>query len=288
MNQEFTYKSFSNYWLDNVIHGHLSDSTHSSYKTKISKYITPYIGDTTLSNIRKFDVQDMIYKLQKETELSNNSIRTVFAIFNKSMKYAIDMELIYKSPAIGVQLPIAEKYVPSIISGKEMDELIKLTQGTTLELPVLLACRMGLRRGEILGLMWKDVDFNKKTLNINKTLSNINGFSVPKGRNATRCLQLPNDVCRALCSHQNSIGNNPFLVEGKGSMPRTPSWLSNRFAQFIEENGLTKIRFHDLRHSFSHNAHYNGMPVKQMSQILGHSSTAITLDYYVADVPTGV
>ncbi len=203
-----SYKKYCNYWLSNVVKDQLANSSLISYKSKLTNYVLPYVGRIQLASIRKYDIQNLVIKLNQSTGLSSSSIRQIFNIFNKSLKHAVEMDLIKKNPATGVKLPKAEKYTPCIYTDEEMLKLLDRASGTDIEIPILLASRMGLRRGEILALQWKDINFRVRTISISKTLSTgAEKFSKPKGKKATRALIMPTDVLNKLLLHLKNQEN---------------------------------------------------------------------------------
>lgn len=283
------YKQFADYWLQNVIKEQLSYTSFKSYNSKINNYVIPHIGNVELLSITRFDVQQMIHSLQQTTSLTSNSIRQVFNIFSKSLRYACEMELISKNPVIGIEPPSICKYKPTVYTQKEISKLLQVAINTDIEIPILLACKMGLRRGEISALQWKDICLKDKTLSITKTVSNANDFSKPKGKNASRVLKMSDYVLQKLLSHMdksmlllnNLFCDDTFVAINHNGKPLRPTYLSNSFRRLIEDNNLPKIRFHDLRHSFATNAHNKGIPIKNLSKALGHSTPVITVEYYV-------
>jgi len=134
--------------------------------------------------------------------------------------------------------------------------------------------------------MWSDIDFKNKLINVTKT-SIRRSLGAPKTLYSHRSLQPPDGVMSVLkefsCAHKtlDPVSGQAFVVTKENGSPYNPSYISRMFKEFLTENDLPAIRFHDLRHAYAHHAHYNGTPIKKLSEDLGHKSAATTLDNYV-------
>ncbi|MCP4377573.1 MAG: site-specific integrase [bacterium] len=166
-------------------------------------------------------------------------------------------------------------------------------------MPALLAVTTGLRRGEILGLRWSDVDLAAGTLTVQQSLEQIKDglrFKSPKTHRSRRSLALPAMTVEALRSHRASQAEERLALgvawEEHGLVcprpagaPWAPDTLSTAFAAFVRGSGMKPFRFHDLRHSHATHLLRAGVHPKVVSERLGHSSVGITLDTYSHVLP---
>ena len=141
----------------------------------------------------------------------------------------------------------------------------------------------GLRRGELLGLKWTDIDLRRKTMRIQRSIARQNGSvgEVPlKTKNAYRTLPLSEDAVEVLKEQKKKAGDSPYVFPSPAREPMTPDTVLHRLQRVLKRAGLPRIRFHDLRHTFATLALQNGVDVKTVSGMLGHYSAGFTLDTY--------
>lgn len=139
----------------------------------------------------------------------------------------------------------------------------------------------GLRRGELLGLKWEDVDLECGDLRVKRQLARINGEIVEaplKTKNAYRTLPLAADTIDILKARKKKVGNSPWVFPSPTGGPLSPDCVNNMLHRVLKRAGLPSIRFHDLRHTFATLALQNGVDIKTVSGMLGHFSAGFTLD----------
>ena len=141
----------------------------------------------------------------------------------------------------------------------------------------------GLRRGELLGLKWSDIDLEKGDLRVQRQIGRINGkiIEMPlKTKNAYRTLPLSADAISVLKMQKCKIGNSEWVFPSPSRGPMSPDSVLHMLHRVLKRAGLPKVRFHDLRHTFATLALQNGVDVKTVSGMLGHFSAGFTLDTY--------
>ena len=141
----------------------------------------------------------------------------------------------------------------------------------------------GLRRGELLGLKWRDVDFDRSVLKIQRAISRQNGKVVEaplKTKNAYRTLPLSADAISVLKMQKRKVGGSEWVFPSPTGDPLSPDSVLHMLQRALKRAGLLRIRFHDLRHTFATMALQNGVDVKTVSSMLGHYSAGFTLDTY--------
>ena len=141
----------------------------------------------------------------------------------------------------------------------------------------------GLRRGELLGLKWEDIDLEHGELRVKRQVARINGEVVEaplKTKNAYRTLPLSEDTIQILKVQKKKVGQSPWVFPSPTGGPISPDSVGNMLHRVLKRAGLSRIRFHDLRHTFATLALQNGVDVKTVSGMLGHYSAGFTLDTY--------
>ena len=148
----------------------------------------------------------------------------------------------------------------------------------------------GLRRGELLGLKWEDINFEHGNLRGKRQIARINGevMEAPlKTKNAYRTLPLADDTIQVLNQQRKKTGSSPWVFPSPTGGPISPDSVLHMLHRVLKRAGLPKVRFHDLRHTFATLALQNGVDIKTVSGMLGHFSAGFTLDTY-AHVTTAV
>lgn len=181
---------------------------------------------------------------------------------------------------------------------EELREFLRLVDGHRLETAWHLAAMTGMRRGEILGLGWKDVDFAAERISVRQALVSV-GYEVlrssPKNHQA-RVIDLDRGTIEQLRAHQcrqaaerkewaNDYEDSDLVFCREDGSPLHPHSLSQAFERLVKKSGLPRIRLHDLRHTHATIAVRAGVPVKVISERLGHESPAFTLKQYAHVIP---
>ena len=141
----------------------------------------------------------------------------------------------------------------------------------------------GLRRGELLGLKWTDIDLEHNAVKVQRAISRQNGKVVEaplKTKNAYRTLPLSADAIDVLIQQRRKTGNSEWVFPSPAGGPMSPDSVLHMLQRVLKRAGLPRIRFHDLRHTFATMALQNGVDVKTVSSMLGHYSAGFTLDTY--------
>lgn len=188
---------YLNNWIKIYGEMNLEKTTLKGYRIYIEKYIIPRIGNIELQKLKPFHIQNMYSDLlnngrtQREGGLSNKTVLQAHRILRKALKQAYKMQMISINIADLVEPPRKKTFVASYLKDDEIQPFLIAFKNTDLYLAVLLAIGLGLRRGEILGLRWDDIDFNNNTVSINQTLVRANKenvFSSPKTDKSRRTI----------------------------------------------------------------------------------------------------
>lgn len=282
-----TVKDLSLEWLD-IISSHIKESTAANYRMKISKHLLPYFGNIICYELRGRQVYDFIdYLLRKG--LSARYVSDIIVLFKSIYKYA-NREYNINNVVSGVALPKKEYPDVYILSDKEQDILLKyLSENPCLTSLGICTCLFtGLRIGELCALQWDDIDFEKRTLTVRKTIQRIQVdkankktdlvITEPKSIKSRRVIPIPECLIKMLKEFRSDP--EKYILTGK-KKPIEPRTMQYRFAKVLRNVNLPSVHFHSLRHIFATRAISLGFDVKTLSELLGHSSIELTLNRYV-------
>lgn len=208
-------------------------------------------------------------------------------------------ELLARNPADAVEPPQPVHQEMQVLDETETATLLGEIENSRLYVPVLLAITTGLRRGEILGLRWSDVDLIKGSVMVVSSLEQtVEGLNLksPKTHRSRRAVALPPLAVDALRTHRaeqaaerlaigSNYNDNGLVCPAPGGSPWRPDVFSASFTKAIRRMDIRQVRFHDLRHSHATHLLRAGVHPKVVSERLGHSSVGITLDTYSHVLP---
>ena len=278
-----------------------SVTTYDNYCHMINKYLYPYFmgKGITLFELRPSDIQ-AYYKFLKNTGLSGKTIINHHQIIFTSLKYAVFNRIIKSNPSEFVKRPKIEKSERETYNLEEIKKLLAISKGDVLESVIYLTLLYGLRREEILGLKWANIDFEKHQFRICETVvrGKIDGKWVRIERNTTktatsnRILPLNQQIENYLLnlraqqeSNKQMCGdcyiNSDFVCVNTMGEPINPDYVTHHFNDLLKKSGLKKIRFHDLRHSCATFLYSLGFSSGQIQDWLGHSSETFTKATYI-------
>ena len=287
---EMPFGEWLEFWFHTYSKPKLRPTTQLTYWNQIKLHIVPSIGKIALNRLTQKDLQQFYATLKKHgrlkdtetkgSELSNRVVRSCHSLCRMALEKAIEDGLIRKNPAIGCTLPPKQAREMQVLMKEEIERfLIQADEAGCYEF-FLLELVTGMRRGELLGLKWSDLNFRTGELHISRQLTTM-GFSTPKTKSSIRSILLPGDMVDLLSKmKQKSVSEWMFPSPVKKDMPRDPSAILNLFHRLLERAGCRQVRFHDLRHTFATLALENGMDIKTLSATIGHVSTETTLNIY--------
>lgn len=284
-------------WLK-MIKSSVEETTYIGYEGVINGRMTDYFGNRniTLQDIKPKHIQDFYSHLLEEG-LSGNTVKHYHANIRKALQYAMRTDIIPSNPADKVELPKIQKYNPSFYTSDEVKGLLSEVVGTKLEIPVMIDCFYGFRRSEVIGLKWSAIDFEKKTITINHTITQFKGKLIirdkTKNNSSRRTLPLEPIVESFLLELKEKQKENKELcgnsynkewleyicVDDCGNLIK-PDYVTEAFLKLLKKRNLKQIRFHDLRHSCASILLKNGANMKEIQAWLGHSTYSTTADIY--------
>ncbi|WP_242301756.1 site-specific integrase [Bacillus cereus group sp. BfR-BA-01361] len=273
--------------------------TLNTYRWIVEKHIIPVIGGVELTKLNPIIIQGLYNKLTKEKALSDENIQKVHTLINDSLKKAERWGLIARNPAALVDRPKAVKKEITVWNVEEVRKFLKYAKKSgRYYIAFLLALTTGMRQGEILGLRWKDVDFENGCVRITQTLSSDGKDLLPytKTKSGSRTIDLPEETVTALKKHwlfirgerekNCSYKNLDLVVCTEFGTPTHKSNIRRVFKSIIKKADIPKIRFHDMRHTHATLLLLQGVNPKIVSERLGHADVRITLDTYSHLLPS--
>ncbi len=288
-----TLADYCAYWL-NTEKRELATTTQYSYRNIINKHIIPQIGALALKDITRQTINQYLAHMEKS--LSANTVRKHYDLLNSLFLTAVQEEKVDKNPLATIKPPKKEAVTSSIYDSAQLKTLLEKVKGDRLEVAVNLAARMGLRRGEVCGLRWEHIDMTAKTLYVCESYAQAGSAYIhkgPKSASSVRTLKIPKELITILERikteqeehkqfFEGAYNNEGYVFAWPNGEPYRPNYLSDMYTLFLERNGLPRIRFHDLRHSFATLA-VEYADIYDVSRALGHSNTRITEDIYIHD-----
>lgn len=272
----------------------LAPKTIISYRAIATKICLTKLADMPLQDIGPEDIT-ITLKLLMNGEidgkpLSANTIHHYFILLNLVFKQALLNHRISFNPCSAVKLPRVAKYHHHILDVEQYRQLLESNEGYPIYIPLLLGGYMGMRKGEVLGLTWQDIDFKKNTLSIRQVRQKVDGQEIlrePKTEKSHRTLSMPQFVASELRRHRDNIIidlSHQLVCSLTTGEPISYDTFYQRVKRALKRAGLPpEIRFHDLRHTCAALLTLAEASPKEVSEYLGHANAAFTMDIY-ADI----
>ena len=257
-------------WLE-IAKGRLAVATYSSYAAMIKKPVGPYFRQRNLT-LRELEARHLqMFYSEMLRKVKPNTVIHYHAIIHSALKYAVKTDMLVQNVADKVDRPKKNSFQPVFLSAEEMQKMFEALRGTKLELPVLVAAFYGFRRGEVLGLKWDAIDFERGTISVIRTVTTItvDGKQTEieqqsaKTKSSLRTLPLigsfreyflqvkeAQELNKQVCGNCYNYEYDGFVfVDELGERMRA-NYLTSAFPKFLENHGLRRMRFHDLRHPY--------------------------------------
>ena len=284
----------------------ISSTTYLLYETAIQRILIPKLGHLHLDEIKPFHVQELINFLatpsgrvdKKGEKLAPATIRRYLTILQSIMTMAWKQEYISSNPADTRRLEISKIVTPEVeaFSNEEIAEILQMARLEPIHIHAVIATAIytGARRGEIAGLKWEDVDFEKRTMYIRRSVVKLVGqepeIKFPKTISSIRQMAIPQALCDVLQELKKEQDRKKALLDekwheegflftdwcGHVMHPHTPT---KQFDKFLKKYGFRHLKFHGLRHSSATYLLSNGCDIKTVSKRLGHTSIDTTNIY---------
>ena len=300
-----TVAEYLELWLREYVRPNLRPRTAEGYETIVRKHVQPALGHIRLTDLSPRRIQS--YYVALTDRLSAQTIKHHHTLLHRAFEIAITWELLDRNPTQRVRTPKPEPSPARTLSAEEVRRMLRAVQQTDYHMPIHLALYAGLRRGEILGLRWQDVDWEANTLNIRQTLSHVRGqgyiWGEPKSEGSRRTIAVPAATMLLLRAHRERM-EAEHVTRGIPAMPEQvcalpdgrlmkPDALSRACRRVARQCDIQGMRLHDLRHTHASLLLSEGTPMHIVQSRLGHQSITTTVDIYGhvpqdADIAAGV
>ena len=283
-------------WLDEYMIFTIKENTIKGYRSQIDHQIKPFIGHKQLASLTTADIQKFYNKIKKEGRvhphpihghvLSDSMVRKIHMMLHEAMEVAVRERYIVRNPTDNTTIPKKTTTEKQVLDDSQLNRFLEAIQGEPYWHDFFYVEVMtGLRRGEICGIKWSDIDFNEGTLCIKRSVSTKEGGGVSVGETKTdagvRTIIMPPSVATLLWKKRSDAINEwVFPHYTNPSDPLHPSSAYKKLKTLLKRLELPLLRFHDLRHTFATQATDGGVDPKTLAGILGHTDASFTLDTY--------
>ncbi|NRD78465.1 tyrosine-type recombinase/integrase [Bacillus sp. BRMEA1] len=285
------FKQYIKDWLS-IKKISLSNHTLELYERSIKNHIAPTLGNITLPKMKPQHIQKFILAMH-EQGLADSTIKRTFNIVNVCLNDAVKLGDIVSNPATKIEKPKLQPKEMNIWTIDQIQHFLECSKGHRLYCIFHLAIMTGLRKGEILGLRWKDVDFEKQVLYVNQTLEH-DGKTIKKGaktKSSVRSVTLSPSTRQVLLAHKKRHDSEKegydieykeldLIFRSETGSPFHQRNLTRIFQTLTKKAELPHIRFHDLRHTHAALMIAQNEPMKLIAERLGHSKISTTIDTY--------
>jgi len=293
--EQYTVGQWMDVWYENYAKIKVRPSSHQTYKGYIENHIKPNIGSVPLGKLSSLQLQKLYKKLlakgrvdrieakSQPKGLSPKTVRNINQVISSAMDFAKSQKLIAVNPTDGCALPKLEHQEMKTLPTEQLASFLREAKESGVFEMYYIELATGLRRGELLGLKWKDLDLQQGSLRVQRQISRINGEVVEaplKTKNSYRTISLGTDAVEILKEQRKKCGGSPYVFPSPTGGPISPVSVLQMLHRVLKRAGLPKVRFHDLRHTFATVALQNGVDIKTVSGMLGHYSAGFTLDTY--------
>lgn len=288
-----TLKAHLERWLEQVCKLTMRPNTYKSYRSAIHHHLIPALGHIKLQKLTIGDLQ--AFYAEKRKNLKPGSLAIINAALSDALEDALKQGMVARNVAKLVDLPHAERYEGQILTVEQAHKLLVAARGSNLDALLLVALTTGMRRGELAALRWNDVDLERGILQVRHNLTWVHGMGYvegePKSKAGRRKIGLTDVVITALKEHkvrqeQASIKmgdrwrEHGLIFSNIYGGYLNPGRIWYLFKKLLKAARLPDVRFHDLRHGAATVLLAAKVDLKVVSELLGHSSVAVTADIY--------
>ncbi len=276
-----TFSDFAAKWLEDYARISVKQSTYSSYRDMVRLHLNTYFGNRLLDKITAAEVQKFVSQKITKDGLSAKSAVNLLVLLKGIFKHAQIWGYLSHNPASLVQRPRVEQKEMDFLTPDEIRLFLKNVDSSH-HCMMLTAVLTGMRRGELLGLKWGDIDWERSEIIVRRSLYK-SGFVTTKSKRSNRRIQVSPMLLSALRRHRLTAPQSDLqlIFCNSDGQPLDPdNMIKREFHPALDRAGLRRIRFHDLRHTYASLLIAQGENIKFVQQQLGHASAKTTLDRY--------
>jgi len=299
--EDLTVAEYLVRWLNGPARKNVRSSTYARYEQLSRKHLVPALGRMKLKKLSAIHLEGL-YEAKLEEGLAPRTVNYIHVTISKALRYAVGKGLIRQNVASLAEAPQPKSPEMRTLNQKQVGDFLEAARGDRLEALYVLALATGMRRSELLGLKWEDVDLQARIVLVRRGLiiSPNGGIEIddPKRFDSKRRLEISSEVAATLKEHRKrqaeermAAASGAWRDEGfvftthSGGYLHPNTLYTAYFKPLRERAGVPPIHFHDLRHTYATLALLNGIPVKVVSEVLGHKDIATTLRTYAHVLP---
>lgn len=296
---QVTLDEFLDHWLKTAAKPKLREKTYRDYKAMLRRYIRPHLGAKILAGLSGLDIQ-CAYQQMIDRGLSARTIRYVHAVLHSALRQAIRWQLLLSDPTQSVQEPRKQSREMRALTTQQARTFLRTALATPCGCVFAVALTTGMRPSEYLALCWQDIDWERGTVSVVRTLQREEGrwcFGDTKRLRSRRVVRLQewvlnllkklnSDTAERTATRERVADPSELIFTTVSGEPINKDRLVKKyFKPILRRAGLPDIRLYDLRHTAATLALTLGIPPKVVSEQLGHASAAFTLDTYAHVLP---
>ena len=291
---KYTVGTWMDEWFENVAKIKVRPSSHQTYRGYIDNHIKPNIGNIPLEKLTTMDLQKLyrtlltkgrVDRIEAEKQprgLSAKTVRNINQVISSALDLAVAQKIIPGNPTDACELPKVEHREMQTIPEEQLQAFFAEARATGVYEMYYIELATGLRRGELLGLKWQDIDWKNGIIKVRRQIARVDGQIVEaplKTKNSYRTVTISPQAIEVL-KQQKAKTHDQYVFPSPNGGPISPDSVNNMLKRVLARAGIPKVRFHDLRHTFATIALQNGVDIKTVSGMLGHFSAGFTLDTY--------
>lgn len=304
--KKLTFDEYITDWLENFIKENRKVNTYERYWELYRNSIKPYIGSILLKDLKAIHLEGLLLS-EKKRGLSSSTLQNIYGVINSSLNRAVRLQVINDNICKFVERPKREKFIANTLSIDEFNLLLNYLDknsygGYIFKLALITTIELGLRRGELGGLEWSNIDFDNNLIKIKNNLIYTNKsveVGTPKTDESERTIYISDDLLCQLKKHKKTQSLNKleygslyeknvfnekifdFIFTWENGKYIHPNYYTIKFSRLIKRIGIEKkVRFHDLRHTNATLLLQQGIDFKVIQTRLGHSDINTTLNIY--------
>lgn len=281
-----TFETWALQWLETYKKGVVKDHTyHFTYKSNIDNYLIPYFGKAKISEIKQIDIQKYFntIKTDKGKPLAKSTLDKQKIILKSMFDVAIDNDLCYKNPVKNIKYQhISDATEKHVYSKEQAEKVIEYAKEHN-RIDIVIMLETGVRRSELLGLQWNDINFEDHTMHVQRAVVQTKGKIIidkPKTATSDRIIPFSETLSKYL---KSNITNNLYIIGT--DKPQSPSTYAKQFKAFMnvmnKKTELPVLTPHELRHTYGTLLRENGVDIYTIQKVMGHSDVSVTADIYV-------
>ncbi len=281
------FSTWATKWLDTYKKGTVKEHTYLfTYKSNVEKYLIPYFGKAHLTDIKQIDIQRFFNTVKKDNgePLAKATLDMQKMILKSIFEAAIDNDLCYKNPVKNITYQKVSDKAEKHVWTKEQAQIVEEYCMNCFRLDIVVFLNTGIRRSELLGLKWSDIDFENNIMHIQRAIVQTKGKVVidkPKSKTSDRYIPFSDKFAKYLKKFRT---NNEYVLGTNGYM-NPGTYSSKYFPQFMkklsEMAGVPELTPHELRHTFGTIKREEGVDIYTIQRVMGHSDISVTASIYV-------